>query len=76
MALPASPVKSNYFSNIYSHSLTPQQQQGKSLALDAMNDLRLRTDYRFYDLAFGQAWELFFVIETEEVYDAAKVPNL
>ncbi len=98
ISLPASPVKSNYFAKIYSHSLTPQQQQGKILTLDAMNDLRLGTDYRFYDLAFGQALklffleilgknesyfrrsvrsnELFFVIETDEVYDAAKASNL
>ena len=70
VSLPASPEKGNYFNRIYSHTLTPQQQQGKILALDAMNDLRLGTDYRFYDLAFMQAWELFFseIIGKNESY--------
>jgi LmbE family N-acetylglucosaminyl deacetylase len=57
ISLPPTPRGSNYFSGIYSHPMTIEQQKSKILALDAMNDLRLGTDFRYPLRAFAQAFE-------------------
>ncbi|MBL4602011.1 MAG: PIG-L family deacetylase [Emcibacteraceae bacterium] len=57
ISLPPTPRGSNHFTRLYSHPMTLAQQQGKILALDGQNDLRLGTDFRFPLRAFGQAFE-------------------
>lgn len=57
ISLPPTARGSNYFSGIYSHPMTLAQQKSKILALDAMSDLRLGTDFRYPLRAFGQAFE-------------------
>lgn len=57
ISLPPTPRGSNYFSRIYSHPMTVEQQKSKIFALDAMNDLRLGTDFRFPLMAFTQAFQ-------------------
>ena len=52
------PRNSFYFSKIYSHPLSTADQQSKILALDAMNDLRPDTEYRFFDVSFGRAFSM------------------
>lgn len=57
ISLPPTPRGSNYFSSLYSFPMSEKQQKDKIFALDAMNDLRLGTDFRFPLRAFGQAFE-------------------
>lgn len=96
--IPLPPTRDFYFSKLYSHPMDKQTQQSKILALDAMNDLRLDTEYRFFDVTIIRAVtmmfenllgqnvdyfrrsvrsnELFFVIETSEIYDDEKLAAL
>ena len=57
ISLPPTPRGANHFGRLYSHPMTVEQQKSKIIALDAMNDLRLGTDFRFPLLAFAQAFE-------------------
>lgn len=57
ISLPPTPRGSNHFGRLYSHPMSAEQQKSKIFALDAMNDLRLGTDFRFPLLAFAQAFE-------------------
>jgi LmbE family N-acetylglucosaminyl deacetylase len=50
-----------YFQSIYSHNLTEEEQMGKVLALDAMNDLRPNTEWRFWDKLLELSFETFKV---------------
>lgn len=70
ISLPPTPRGSNYFSSLFSYPMNNDQQRGKIFALDAMNDLRLGTDYRFVSRALAQAVETFWMQITgkEETY--------
>lgn len=57
ISLPPTPLGANYFEGVFSFPMTKQEQKSKIFALDAMNDLRLGTDYRFPARAFKQAAE-------------------
>lgn len=57
ISLPPTPRGSNHFDRLYSHPMSIAQQKSKIFALDAMNDLRLGTDFRFPLRAFAQAFE-------------------
>ena len=61
ISLPPTPRGSNYFRRIYSYPMTKEIQRNKIFALDAMNDLRLGTDYRFAGRAFAQAFETLWM---------------
>ena len=50
-----------YFHSVYSHPLSEEDQMVKVLALDAMNDLRLNTDWRFWDNLLKLSFENFKV---------------
>ncbi|MBT5074745.1 MAG: PIG-L family deacetylase [Kordiimonadaceae bacterium] len=56
-SLPPTPRGANHFGRLYSHPMSVEQQNSKILALDAMNDLRLGTDFRYPLRAFKQAFE-------------------
>ena len=47
ISLPPNFGETIYFENIYSHPLTIDNQNDKIFALEAMNDLRLDTEWRF-----------------------------
>ena len=55
VSLPPNFDREIYFQRIYSHPVSPGIQSRKVLALDAMNDLRPSTAWRFYDVALKQA---------------------
>lgn len=57
ISLPPTPRGANHFGRLYSHPMSLSQQRSKIFALDAMNDLRLGTDFRFPFRAFAQAFE-------------------
>ncbi|MCC3861677.1 PIG-L deacetylase family protein [Pseudemcibacter aquimaris] len=57
ISVPPTPRGPNYYNGIYSYPMTVTEQQGKILALDAMNDLRLGTDFRYPLRAFAQSFE-------------------
>jgi LmbE family N-acetylglucosaminyl deacetylase len=98
VSLPPSFKENNFFTKVYSHPLKKEQQQSKTLVLDAMNDLRQDTEYRFYkpvlkgffyllrDYIFDRdnsyfrravrSNELFFVIETKDIYNDEKLSKL
>lgn len=59
ITLPPNFESSLYFKNIYSFPLSKKLQQEKILALDAMNDLRLDTDYLKTKSAFIYALKIF-----------------
>jgi LmbE family N-acetylglucosaminyl deacetylase len=61
ISLPPTPKGSNYFRRLYSYSMSIDVQRNKIFALDAMNDLRLGTDYRFSGRAFQQAFETLWM---------------
>lgn len=61
ISLPPTPKGSNYFRRLYSYPLSVDVQRSKIFALDAMNDLRLGTDYRFVGRAFAQAFETLWL---------------
>ena len=46
VSIPPNFSKERYFDGIYSHNLTVDQQKDKIFAFDAMNDLRLDTEWR------------------------------
>lgn len=50
-----------YFHSVYSHPLTEEDQMDKVLALDAMNDLRPDTEWRFLDKLLKLSFENFKV---------------
>lgn len=60
ISLPPTPRGSNHFTRLYSYPMDKDQQRSKIFALDAMNDLRLGTDFRFPLRAFAQAFETFW----------------
>lgn len=60
ISLPPTPRGSNHFTSLYSYPMDSDLQRSKIFALDAMNDLRLGTDYRFVGRALGQVWETFW----------------
>ena len=55
ISLPPNFNRELYFTKIYSHPLTCEMQSSKILALDAMNDLRPDTEWRFFDVAIKRA---------------------
>jgi len=55
ISLPPNFGRKLHFNTIYSHSLTPDMQKRKLLALDAMNDQRQDTEWRFYDVELKRA---------------------
>ncbi|MCK4746217.1 MAG: PIG-L family deacetylase, partial [Bacteroidales bacterium] len=55
VSLPPNFNREIYFGRIYSHPVSPEMQIRKVLALDAMNDLRPNTEWRFYDVALKRA---------------------
>jgi len=48
VSLPPNPGEDIYFSSIYSHALSEDVQKDKIFAMEAMNDLRPDTEWRFY----------------------------
>ncbi len=50
-----------YFSSIYSNPLSEMEQMEKVLALDAMNDLRPNTEWRFWDKLLKLSYDNFKV---------------
>lgn len=61
ISLPPTPKGSNFFRRLYSYPLSKEVQRSKIFALDAMNDLRLGTDYRFVGRAFAQAFDTLWL---------------
>jgi len=51
-----------YFYSIYSHHLTSVEQSDKVLALDAMNDLRPDTDWRFWHKLLKSSFDNFKIM--------------
>lgn len=70
ISLPPTPRGSNHFTGLFSYPMNRDQQRSKIFALDAMNDLRLGTDYRFVGRALAQVGETFWMQITgkEESY--------
>ena len=57
LSLPPNFTKNNvYFDGIYSHALSINKQKDKILALEAMNDLRPDTEWRFSEGAIKQVY--------------------
>ncbi len=61
ISLPPTPRGSNHFTRLYSYPMDRDLQRSKIFALDAMNDLRLGTDYRFFGRAMAQAFETLWM---------------
>jgi LmbE family N-acetylglucosaminyl deacetylase len=59
ISLPPNFDNDYYFHSVYSHHLTEEEQMEKVLALDAMNDLRLDTEWRFWDKLLKLSYENF-----------------
>ena len=57
VSLPPDFHDSVYFEGIYSHTLSPDKQKDKLLALEAMNDLRPDTEWRFIGGALKQVFQ-------------------
>ena len=55
VSLPPNFDREFFCRKLYSHPLTPQMQDSKVLALDAMNDLRGNTEWRFWDESLKRA---------------------
>lgn len=61
ISLPPNFDEDYYFHSVYSHHLTEEDQKEKVLALDAMNDLRLNTEWRFWDKLLELSYQNFKV---------------
>ena len=61
ISLPPNFNEDYYFHSVYSHHLTQEDQMEKVLALDAMNDLRPDTEWRFWDKLLELSYENFKV---------------
>ena len=59
VSLPPSFGHQWYFDSIYSHPLSEDNQKDKILALEAMHDLRLDTEWLYTDSTFKLAFENF-----------------
>lgn len=61
ISLPPNFNEDYYFNSVYSHHLSEEEQMEKILALDAMNDLRPDTEWRFWDKLLKLSYENFKV---------------
>ena len=59
VSLPPNFIDGYHFNSVYSHPLTQEEQMEKVLALDAMNDLRPDTEWRFWDKLLKLSYENF-----------------
>lgn len=58
-SLPPNFIDGYHFNSVYSHPLSKEDQMEKVLALDAMNDLRPNTEWRFWDKLLQLSYENF-----------------